>query len=158
MFDYARPRPGRWAVGAHRASTGVGGTHPFHLPPRPASVADYAWAWIAERGPVGCCSGRGKGRIRGDDHRCRFEWVGSHASGLAKAGRHVASAPPYETWYDQMFPGFKECAFVSGSRLDEPQLALLRTVSHYELGFATSENLYVYAVRGEVCPARPLGL
>ena len=50
-----------------------------------------------------------------------------------------------------MFPAFKECAFVSGSRLDQPPLVLLRTVHYNELAFAVPEVLYVYAVRTKAC-------
>jgi hypothetical protein len=82
-----------------------------------------------------------------------FEWVGNHATTVAKPGRRAADAPPYETWYDQMFPGFRDCAFVSGSRLDEPALVLMRAVSYNELAFAVPERLYLYAVRRSGCGA-----
>lgn len=44
-----------------------------------------------------------------------FEWVGSHATMGTLAYRKLAGVPAYETWYDQMFPGFRDCAVVSGS-------------------------------------------
>jgi hypothetical protein len=84
-----------------------------------------------------------------------FEWVGSHASTVARPGRQVAGSPPYEKWYDQMFPGFRECAFVSGAVLDEPTLALLREVAYNEVGFAIREHLYIYALRLPGCPSEP---
>jgi hypothetical protein len=80
-----------------------------------------------------------------------FEWVGSHATGLARPGRAVAGAPPYEQWYDQMFPGFRDCALVSGSRLLWPSLRLIRTVSYDEVAFARPEPLYLYAVDNSGC-------
>ena len=91
-----------------------------------------------------------------------FEWVGSKAAAMADPGRKVTGAPPYETWYDQMFPGFNDCAFVSGSPLDEPSLTPLRTVRYNELGFSVAEHLYIYAVRSPACSLvkhrpRPVG-
>ena len=80
-----------------------------------------------------------------------FEWVGSDTTAIARPGRRVAAAPPYDTWYDQMFPAFKECALVSGSRLDQAPLVLLRTIHYQELAFAVPEVLYLYAVRTKAC-------
>jgi len=80
-----------------------------------------------------------------------FEWVGSHATTVAEPGRRVVGAPAYETWYDQMFPGFMECAFASGSVLDQRPLVLLRTVGYDELVFFLPEHLYLYAVRTRAC-------
>jgi hypothetical protein len=84
-----------------------------------------------------------------------FEWVGDHASELAISGRSVAGAPAYETWYDKMFPGFRECAFVSGSPWTAPALTLLRTTTYDELGFAVPERLYIYLVKDPGCPSGP---
>jgi hypothetical protein len=81
-----------------------------------------------------------------------FEWVGSHAAALAVRGRRVAGAPPYETWYDEMFRGFRDCAFVSGSQWQAANLRLLRTTTYQEVGFAGPERLYLYAVRSPGCP------
>jgi hypothetical protein len=82
-----------------------------------------------------------------------FDWVGSHTAAPAVRGRRVAGAASYETWYDQLFPGFRDCAFVSGSRLVEPHLAELGAVKYKELGFALTEHLYIYAVRTPQCAA-----
>jgi 4-amino-4-deoxy-L-arabinose transferase-like glycosyltransferase len=86
-----------------------------------------------------------------------FEWVGSKTGAMADPGRRIAGAPPYETWYDQMFPGFSDCAFVSGSPLDVPSLIPLRTVRYNELGFAVPERLYIYAVQSRACVRRHRG-
>ena len=80
-----------------------------------------------------------------------FDWVGSHTSAPAVRGRNVPGAAPYETWYDQLFPGFKDCAFVSGSRLSEPHLSVLGAVKYKEFGFALTEHLYIYAVHNPQC-------
>ncbi|MGP8208536.1 MAG: hypothetical protein ACLQVK_21215 [Acidimicrobiales bacterium] len=80
-----------------------------------------------------------------------FEWVGSHQSDIAVPGRQVRGSPFYLTWYDQMFPAFKECAFVSGNLVALPWLRRLTTVSYQELGFAGREDLYVYLVRAPGC-------
>ena len=80
-----------------------------------------------------------------------FEWVGSHQSDIAVPGRQVRGSPFYLTWYDQMFPAFKECAFVSGNLVALPWLRQLTTVSYQELGFAGREDLYVYLVRAPGC-------
>jgi Dolichyl-phosphate-mannose-protein mannosyltransferase len=82
-----------------------------------------------------------------------FDWVGSHATAPAVRGRRVVGAASYETWYDQMFPGFRDCAFVSGSPLEEPHLAELRVLAYKELGFAVTEHLYIYGVRSPDCVA-----
>jgi hypothetical protein len=81
-----------------------------------------------------------------------FEWVGSHQRGTARPGRRVRSAPFYDTWYDQMFPAFSECAFVSGNLVALASLTRLATVTYQELGFAEPETLYVYAVHRPGCP------
>ena len=80
-----------------------------------------------------------------------FDWVGSHTSAPAVRGRNVPGAASYETWYDQLFPGFKDCAFVSGSRLSEPHLSVLGAVKYKEFGFALTEHLYIYAVHSAQC-------
>jgi len=80
-----------------------------------------------------------------------FDWVGSHATVAAARGRHVAGIPSYETWYDTMFSSFRDCAFVSGSQVALPHVALLRTVRYEEVGFAVPEYLYIYGVRDRGC-------
>ena len=80
-----------------------------------------------------------------------FEWVGSHATKGTLAYRKLAGAPAYETWYDQMFPGFRDCAVVSGSPQMEAALELLGTTTYNELGFAVPERLYIYVVRSPGC-------
>jgi hypothetical protein len=80
-----------------------------------------------------------------------FEWVGTYATGLAKPGRAVAGAPAYEQWYDQLFPGFRDCALVSASPLLSPSLHLIHTVSYDEVGFAVPERVYLYAVDNSRC-------
>jgi hypothetical protein len=84
-----------------------------------------------------------------------FEWVGSHAAVPARPGRRVAGAPSYETWYDQMFPGFRDCAFVSGSPTGGPALELMRTVSYDAIAFAVPERLYLYALITPACRVVP---
>ncbi|HXW79894.1 MAG TPA: glycosyltransferase family 39 protein [Acidimicrobiales bacterium] len=83
-----------------------------------------------------------------------FDWVGSHTAAPAVRGRRLVTVAPYETWYDQLFPGFTDCAFVSGSPLAEPHVAELGMVKYKELGFAVSERLYIYAVHSPQCAAR----
>ncbi len=80
-----------------------------------------------------------------------FDWVGDHATTSAVRGRHVVGAPSFETWYDRMFTGFRDCAFVSGSRVAIAHVALLETVRYHEVGFAVPEHLYVYGVRNRAC-------
>jgi hypothetical protein len=80
-----------------------------------------------------------------------FEWVGAHQSGTAVPGRRVPGSPFYETWYDQMFPAFTECAFVSGNEVPLPWLRRLATVTYQELGFAEQQDLYVYLIRKPGC-------
>lgn len=80
-----------------------------------------------------------------------FEWVGSHQPGVAVPGRRVPGNPFYETWYDQMFPAFAECAFASGNLVTLMSLKPLATVTYQELGFARPETIYVYLVRQPGC-------
>jgi hypothetical protein len=80
-----------------------------------------------------------------------FEWVGSHATMGTLAYRKLAGVPAYETWYDQMFPGFRDCAVVSGSPQGGAALQLLGTTTYNELGFAVRERLYIYVVRSPGC-------
>ena len=61
-----------------------------------------------------------------------FEWVGSHQAGVARPGRRVPGGPFYYTWYDQMFPAFAECAFVSGNDVSLASLRPLATVTYQE--------------------------
>ena len=64
----------------------------------------------------------------------------------------VAAVPSYEMWYDQLFPGFRDCAFVSGSLPAPHGTSLIGTVRYKELGFAVPEHLYIYAVKSRRCP------
>ena len=80
-----------------------------------------------------------------------FEWVGSHATTGAVGGRRPAGAPPYVTWYDQLFLRFHDCAFVSGSPFGGPSVRPLGVVSYQEVGFAGNERLYVLAVNSPSC-------
>ena len=80
-----------------------------------------------------------------------FDWVGDHATVVARPGRAVASAPGYEMWYDQMFPGFQDCALVSGSRLLWTSLRLVRITSYDEVAFAGTEHLYIYVAHSPRC-------
>jgi 4-amino-4-deoxy-L-arabinose transferase-like glycosyltransferase len=95
-----------------------------------------------------------KGGYRATTVDAGFEWVGSHATGLTRPGRVVAGAPAYEQWYDQLFPGFRDCALVSASHLLWPSLRLIRTVSYDEVGFALPERLYLYIVDNSPCRVR----
>jgi hypothetical protein len=79
------------------------------------------------------------------------EWVGMHSSAVAVPGRLVPSHPPYETWYDQMFPGFRDCAIVSASPLALRKLSSLGQKTYRELGFTGRERLYIYRVHGLGC-------
>ena len=80
-----------------------------------------------------------------------FEWVGNHQTGIALPGRRVLGAPFYDAWYDQMFPAFAECAFVSGNKVSLTWLTPLAKVTYQEFGFAGPEVLYVYLVRQPGC-------
>jgi 4-amino-4-deoxy-L-arabinose transferase-like glycosyltransferase len=80
-----------------------------------------------------------------------FEWVGSHQAGVAVPGRQVPGTPFYDTWYDQMFPAFRECAFVSGNEVPVPSLGRLATVTYQEFGWAGPQRLYVYVVHQPGC-------
>ncbi len=48
-------------------------------------------------------------------------------------------------------PGFRDCAFVSGSPVAKAHVALLGTVRYQEVGFAVPEDLYIYGVRDRAC-------
>jgi hypothetical protein len=80
-----------------------------------------------------------------------FEWVGSHQGGVAVPGRQVPGTPFYDTWYDQMFPAFRECAFVSGNVVAVPSLGRVATVTYQEWGFVGPQHLFVYVVRQPGC-------
>lgn len=80
-----------------------------------------------------------------------IEWVGSHTAALARPGRVIAGAPPYEQWYVQMFPGASDCAVVSASPLLSPSIHLMTTLSYEELAFARPERLYLYLVDNRTC-------
>jgi Dolichyl-phosphate-mannose-protein mannosyltransferase len=83
-----------------------------------------------------------------------FDWVGSHTAETAVRRRPGVGALPYEMWYDEMFPRFKECAFVSGSPVAHAHLARIGTERYNELLFALTERLYIYAVRTPACDGR----
>jgi hypothetical protein len=82
-----------------------------------------------------------------------IEWVGSHTAALARPGRVVAGAPPYEQWYVQMFRGASDCAVVSASPLLSPSIHLMTALSYHEIAFARPERLYLYAVDNWGCKA-----
>ena len=75
-----------------------------------------------------------------------FDWVGSHAATPAVRARQVTGLPSYETWYNQLFPKFRDCAFVSGSLPAPHGTSLVGRMRYQEVGFAVPEYLYVYAV------------
>jgi hypothetical protein len=81
-----------------------------------------------------------------------FDWVGSHAAAPAVRARQVTGVPSYEMWYDQLFPGFRDCAFVSGSLPAPHGTSLIGIVRYKELGFAVPEHLFIYAVKS--CAAK----
>ncbi len=86
-----------------------------------------------------------------------FDWVGSHTAEPAVRGRPMVGALPYEMWYDEMFPRFKECAFVSGSPVAHAHVAHIGTERYNEVLFAWTERLYIYAVRTAGCDGRRPG-
>ena len=79
-----------------------------------------------------------------------FEWVGGHATGVVNRSLHPA-VPAYEPWYAVMEPGFRECAVVSGSRLNDPHLHLANTATYDLLGFAGRRTLYIYISSAPGC-------
>jgi hypothetical protein len=82
-----------------------------------------------------------------------FEWVGTHTSEDANRALQVLPGPAYEAWYDKLFAGFRDCAFVTGSPSPQPNVTLLRTATYDELGFAVPEHLWIYAVQAPGCRA-----
>jgi hypothetical protein len=82
-----------------------------------------------------------------------FEWVGTHTSEDANRALQVLPGPAYEAWYDKLFAGFRDCAFVTGSPSPQPNVTPLRTTTYDELGFAVPEHLWVYAVQAPGCSA-----
>jgi hypothetical protein len=80
-----------------------------------------------------------------------FEWVGTHTSEDANRALQLLPGPVYEAWYDKLFAGFRDCAFVSGSPSPEAGLTLLRTTSYNELGFAVPEHLWIYSAHSPGC-------
>jgi hypothetical protein len=76
-----------------------------------------------------------------------FDWVGAHADAPAVRAHQVAGVPSYEMWYDQLFPRFRDCAFVSGSLPAPRGTSLIGIVRYEEVGFAVPEHLYIYAVK-----------
>ena len=84
-----------------------------------------------------------------------FEWVGSHATGLAEL---TAPRAPSMTEYSVKFPSFHQCAVASSSPLDFPGFTLILTrPDAYRLLLAAgpAEPLYLYRVAGDGCPAGP---
>ena len=79
-----------------------------------------------------------------------FEWVGAHATGVVNR-LLLPAAPAYEPKYAQEQPGFRECAVVSGSPLNYPNLHLVKTTSYELLGFVGSGTLYVYKSSAPGC-------
>jgi hypothetical protein len=65
----------------------------------------------------------------------------------------VLPGAAYEAWYDKLFAGFHDCAFVTGSPSPQPNVTLLRTTTYDELGFAVPEHLWIYAVQAPGCRA-----
>jgi len=82
-----------------------------------------------------------------------FEWVGTHTSENANRALQVLPGPAYEAWYDKLFAGFRDCAFVTGSPSPQPDVTLLRTTTYDELGIAVPEHLWIYAVQAPGCSA-----
>jgi hypothetical protein len=82
-----------------------------------------------------------------------FEWVGTHTSEDANRALQVLPGPAYEAWYDKLFAGFRDCAFVTGSPSPQPDLRLLRITTYDELGFAVPEHLWIYSVQRPGCSA-----
>jgi hypothetical protein len=82
-----------------------------------------------------------------------FEWVGTHTSENANRALQVLPGPAYEAWYDKLFAGFRDCAFVTGSPSPQPNVTLLRTTTYDELGIAVPEHLWIYAVQAPGCGA-----
>jgi hypothetical protein len=80
-----------------------------------------------------------------------FEWVGTHTSEDANRALQVLPGPAYEAWYDKLFAGFRDCAFVTGSPSAQPGVTLLRTTTYDELGFAVPEHLWIYSVQSPGC-------
>jgi Dolichyl-phosphate-mannose-protein mannosyltransferase len=82
-----------------------------------------------------------------------FEWVGSHTSEDANRALQALPGPAYEAWYDKLFAGFRDCAFVTGSPSPQPDVRLLRVTTYDLLGFAVAEHLWIYAVQAPGCGA-----
>jgi len=80
-----------------------------------------------------------------------FEWVGTHTSEDANRALQVLPGPDYEAWYDKLFAGFRDCAFVTGSPSPQPDVRLLRIATYDELGFAVPEHLWIYSVQRPGC-------
>ena len=79
-----------------------------------------------------------------------FEWVGEHATGIVNLSLHPA-APAYEPHYARIEPGFRDCAVVSGSPLNYPNLHLVKTTTYELLGFVGSRTLYIYISSAPGC-------
>jgi hypothetical protein len=86
-----------------------------------------------------------------------FEWVGTQTPEDANRALQALPGPDYEAWYDKMFAGFRDCAFVSGSPSSQAGLTLLRKTTYDEIGFAVPEHLWIYSVQSAGCgtSARP---
>ncbi|MEO8570824.1 MAG: glycosyltransferase family 39 protein [Chloroflexota bacterium] len=81
-----------------------------------------------------------------------LEWVGFHATGLA---RLAAPGAPSMTEYAVKFPSFHQCAVASSTPLDFPGFTLILTQAdgYRLLLFAgPTEPMYLYRVAREGCP------
>ena len=127
---YERPRHrcgrrwGQWAEAFRRATPGAGAR--LWSPERAAMVASISLAAVIAlvAGAVTVNADAYDGaRWRGGELAVTqgsaattvdagFEWVGSHSAARAVRGRQVPGDPAYESWYDEMFPGSRDCAFV----------------------------------------------
>jgi hypothetical protein len=80
-----------------------------------------------------------------------FEWVGAHSSGMV-GSTHRLEIPLYESWYDNTWPHFRECAVVSGSKLPFPNLHLEAETSYQVYGVVgPSAPLFVYSIADPGC-------
>lgn len=76
-----------------------------------------------------------------------FAWVGAHSHRVA--GPALRAAPPYESWYARIQPGFHECALVSGSPLTDKSLRPIGVASYRLYGaIGPLEHFYRYRVTG----------
>ena len=160
-------RPGPWsgeeAAGRARHRAGDQARHGGRLAPARALAAVLAFM-ICAIGVVTALNGdaydgarwtAGVDAVRAGfnpkDVDAGFEWVGSHQAVTAVLDHRDTTFPAYETWYGEMFPGFTECALVSGSTLQGGAFVLLKMVSYKQLLFGRTEPLYIYEVKTAGC-------